>query len=127
MPDANRTGSPADFSSGLVLCLVAVFVLCQSLLMYADAGVALAVSPALLPFFLGSCLLICSVILLARTLRGESAQELMRSACDNARYWLRSQETDAYRILGGIGILGLYVFALIPIFEFWLSSSLCFF
>jgi hypothetical protein len=124
MRDSMRPGSAGDFFAGIVLLLVAGFVLYQSFLIYADARVSLAVSPALLPFFLGGCLLLCSSMLLVRTAGGQAVGILVHSIGAHVKHWFQSRETDSFRILGGIALLGAYVFVLIPLFEFWLSSSL---
>jgi hypothetical protein len=124
MRDVIRTGSAGEFFSSIVLLLVSAFVLHQSFLIHADARVALAVSPALLPLFLGNCLLVCSIILLVRTLRGQTAGALACAVGEYTKQWFQSKETDSLRILGGIAILGSYIFIFIPFFEFWLSSSL---
>ena len=119
-----KPGRTGDFFSSIVLLLFTVFLFQQSLLIHADAKVSWRVSPALLPVFLGCCLLLCSVILLFRSLREHSAAALTSSVRQHVREWFCSDDSDWKRILGGIALLGTYIFVLIPIFEFWLSTSL---
>lgn len=124
MREVIRSGSAGDFFSSIVLLLASAFVLHQGFLIHADARVLLAVSPALLPLFLGGCLLCCSIILLVRTLRGQTVRLLTCAVGEYVKHWFQSKETDSLRILGGIAILGCYIFIFIPFFEFWLSSSI---
>ncbi len=124
MRTALRPGSTGDFFSAIVLLIFTGFLFQQSMLIHADAKVSWQVSPALLPVFLGCCLLFCSVILLIRSRRGQSAAVLASSVISHVREWFCAKDSDWKRVLGGILLLGIYIFALIPIFEFWLSSSL---
>ena len=39
-------------------------------------------------------------------------------------YWFCAENSDWKRVLGGIALLGIYIFVFVPVFEFWLSSSL---
>lgn len=119
-----RPGSPGDFFSAIVLLITAAFVLQQSALIHTDAGVTLAVSPALLPLFLGFCLLLCSLILLSRSLKSQKAGVVASAVMNNIIEWFQSPASDWRRMIGGIALLGAYIFFLIPIFEFWLSTSL---
>ena len=124
MRTALRPGSTGDFFSAIVLLIFTGFLFQQSMLIHVDAKVSWQVSPALLPVFLGCCLLFCSVILLIRSRRGQSAAVLASSVISHVREWFCAKDSDWKRVLGGILLLGIYIFALIPIFEFWLSSSL---
>lgn len=124
MDGSVRAGTTGSFFSSVVLLLVTVFVLQQSADMYADAGVPLNVSPALMPLFLGCSLLICAVILLRRTLRGQKIADLFAAIGNEIKRWFESDQSDWKRVLGGIFLLGAYSFFLIPIFEFWLSTSI---
>lgn len=119
-----RPGSTGDFFSALLLILFTGFLFQQSLLIHEDAKVAWQVSPALLPVFLGSCLLLCSLILLLRSLKQQSAAALSGSVQQHIFEWFCADNSDWKRVLGGIALLGIYIFALVPVFEFWLSSSL---
>jgi hypothetical protein len=96
----------------------------QSLSIHHDAQVSWPVSPALLPVFLGGCLLLCSLILLFRSWVGQRLPELVFSVAAHIRSWFGSADSDWQRIVGGIVLLGVYIFVLIPVFEFWLSASL---
>lgn len=124
MGDAPKPGAVANFFSASVLLLVSMFVLQQSYSIYVGAGVPLTISPALMPLFLACCLLLCALIMLARTLKQHSADYLMRAIRNEIQNWFQSAESDWRRVLGGLGILGAYIFILIPIFEFWLSTSI---
>lgn len=119
-----RPGSTGDFFSAVLLILLTGFLFQQSLLIHEDAKVAWQVSPALLPVFLGSCLLLCSLILLLRSLKQQSSGALATSVIAHIRDWFCAENSDWKRVLGGIALLGIYIFALVPVFEFWLSSSL---
>ena len=119
-----RPGSSGDFFSAILLLLFTVFLFQQSRLIHLDAKVPWNVSPALLPVFLGSCLLLCSLILLLRSQRGQSLPMLVGSVVSHIRLWFVAEHSEWKRILGGIALLALYIFVLIPIFEFWLSASL---
>jgi len=119
-----RPGSSADFFSAVLLLMFTGFLFHQSLLIHEDAKVSWAVSPALLPMFLASCLFICCMILLLRSQRGQNLAVLTTSVGANVKSWFCSNTSDWKRIVGGVVLLGVYIFALIPLFEFWLSSSL---
>lgn len=119
-----QPGSASNFFSAIVLLVLSLFVLQHSADIYAGAGVPFKVSPALLPLFLGCCLLLCSSILLFRTLRQSRAGELAVAVAALVKQWFQSEESDWRRVFGGIALLGVYIFILIPTFEFWLSTSL---
>lgn len=119
-----RTGSSGDFFSAIVLLLFTAFLSQQSLLIHGDAKVPWPVSPALLPVFLGCCLLLCALILLLRSCAGQTSKELIGSILAQTSDWFSAEDSDWKRICGGILLLGLYIFVFIPVFEFWLSSSL---
>lgn len=119
-----RPGTAGTFFSAVILLLVSVFVLQQSAAIYADAAVPLKVSPALLPAFLGCCLLLCAVIMLIRALSGQNSADIIAAIAGEIRHWFTAAESDWRRVLGGIFLLGSYIFLLIPIFEFWLSTSI---
>lgn len=119
-----RPGSTGDFFSAIILLLFSGFLFQQSMLIHADAKVPWKVSPALLPVFLGCCLVLCSIILLRRSQRNQDTAALVSSTLRHVHEWFRSESSDWKRVIGGIIVLGIYIFALIPIFEFWLSSSL---
>lgn len=124
MDDSVRPGAVKDFFSAIVLLLVSGFVLQQCADIYTEAGVPMNVSPALLPLFLGCCLLLCSIILLLRTLKGQRASVLTSLIICGVKGWFKSAESEWQRVLGGVFLLGVYIFLLIPIFEFWLSTSI---
>ena len=124
MRTAVRTGSSGEFFSAIVLLLFTAFLFQQSLLIHGDAKVPWPVSPALLPVFLGCCLLLCSLILLMRSCAGQNSKDLIGAILIQTREWFGAKESDWKRICGGILLLGLYIFVFIPVFEFWLSSSL---
>ena len=119
-----RPGSTGDFFSALLLILFTGFLFQQSLLIHEEAKVAWQVSPALLPVFLGSCLLLCSLILLLRSMKQQRAAALSGSVKQHIFDWFCAENSDWKRVLGGIALLAIYIFALVPVFEFWLSSSL---
>ena len=119
-----RPGSTGDFFSALLLLIFTFFLFQQSMQIHDEAKVSWPVSPALLPVFLGSCLLLCSLILLFRSQRGQSFAGLTASVIQHVRLWFVDDSSEWKRILGGIALLAIYIFVLIPIFEFWLSSSL---
>ena len=119
-----RPGSTGDFFSALLILLFTIFLFQQSLQIHDEAKVAWPVSPALLPVFLGSCLLLCSLILLLRSLKNQSSAVLFGSIKQHIFDWFCAENSDWKRVLGGIALLAIYIFALVPVFEFWLSSSL---
>ncbi len=119
-----RSGTSGDFFSAIILLLFTGFLFQQSMLIHAEAKVPWTVSPALLPVFLGSCLFLCSIILLIRSQRGQSVSALTASVFGQVHEWFCAENSDWKRVIGGIVLLGVYIFALIPVFEFWLSSSL---
>ena len=124
MRTAVRTGSSGEFFSAIVLVLWTAFRFQQRLVLPGDAKVPWPVSPALLPVFLGCCLLLCSLILLMRSCAGQNSKDLIGAILIQTREWFGAEESDWKRICGGILLLGLYIFVFIPVFEFWLSSSL---
>ena len=124
MRTALRPGSTGDFFSAIVLLIFTGFLFQQSMLIHADAKVSWQVSPALLPVFLGCCLLLCSLILLIRSWVGQRLSDLAFAVTAHIRSWFSSADSDWQRIVGGIVLLGVYIFVLIPVFEFWLSASL---
>lgn len=119
-----RPGSAGNFFSAIMLVIVSLFVLQQSFEIYIDAAVPAKVSPALLPAFLGCCVLICAAVILLKTLKGQKTADIIAVIVSEVKGWFGSAESDWQRVLGGLALLGSYIFLLIPIFEFWLSTSI---
>lgn len=109
-----------DYASSLVVGLISIFVICDSIRMYADAGESLFYSPALLPLVLGIGVFICSILLFKRSLKGSSASDLTARLKQSAFEVVKS-ETVKKAVIGLI-IMGIYVYAALPLLGFVIAT-----
>lgn len=109
-----------DFISSICLFLIAVYIVFESIKISNEVGGPLYSSPGLLPLFLGSMLLLCSVLLFARSLKKTG----ISGNISTLKAWFAevSKSKDTMNMLIGIVILGVFTFFLMPTFPFLISS-----
>jgi len=109
-----------DFMSSICLFLISIYIVWGSLDINSDVGGPVYSSPGLLPLFIGSMLLLCSVILFTRSMKKAGFAGNLSAI----RSWLsefrKSKET--MNMLMGIAVLAIFTFFLFPTFPFLLSS-----
>jgi hypothetical protein len=109
-----------DFISSICLFLISSYIIAESLRIHGEVGGPLYASPGLLTLFLGSMLLLCSVLLFIKSINKVGFLANVRAVRQWLGEFIKSKETQS--MLLGILILGLFVFFLLPRFPFLLSS-----
>lgn len=109
-----------DFVSGIVTGILSLYVIFDSIRMYKDAGEKFFYSPALMPFILGLGLLICTAMLLGRSLKGAKLSDILAQVKESAVSLIQSETIR--RALGGLVIMGAYVFILLPLLGFVVAT-----
>ncbi|SDN09964.1 tripartite tricarboxylate transporter TctB family protein [Bacillus sp. OK048] len=109
-----------DFISSICLFLISSYIIGESLRIHGEVGGPMYASPGLLTLFLGSMLLLCSVLLFIKSLKKVGFSANVRGVRRWLGEFIKSKETK--RMLLGILILGFFVFFLLPRFPFLLSS-----
>lgn len=109
-----------DFMTGIVLLIVAAYVILDSLVMAGSVGGPFYTTPGMLPIVLGLALALTAVLLLKRSIREEG----VKNNLDNIKTWacVMCKSKTVKEMLLGILILGVYTFLLVPAFPFWLSG-----
>ncbi|WP_024293500.1 tripartite tricarboxylate transporter TctB family protein [Lacrimispora indolis] len=109
-----------DFFSAVVTGLLSIYVIIDSIRMYLDAGEKMYYSPAFFPLILGAGLFICAGILMSRSLKGIGISVTMAQVKKSAVRVVRSETVK--KALIGLCIMGIYVFALLPMLGFVIST-----
>ena len=113
-----------DFASAIAFAALSVYVILEGYGYYQAIQVRghtpFYESPGFFPMVIGGALLICSIMLLARSLRGNELASNIKNIKDGAQSFLKS--ATALKSLIGCTWMGLYVFFLLPQFNFRLGS-----
>jgi hypothetical protein len=109
-----------DFISAVMTGLLSIYVIIDSIRMYLDAGEKMYYSPAFLPLILGVGLLICAGILMSRSLKGVGTSATLAQVKESAVRVVRSETVK--KALIGLCIMGAYVFVLLPMLGFIIST-----
>lgn len=106
--------------TGIVLLVVAGYVVWDSTLMAGRVGGPFYTTPGMLPIVLGLALALTASLLLKRSIREEG----LKTTLDNIKNWacVMCKSKTVKEMLLGIVILGVYTFLLVPAFPFWLSG-----
>lgn len=112
--------SHLDFISSIVLFLLSIFIVTESIGINGEVGGPLFSSPGLLPLFLGTMLMLCSVLLFVRSMK----QSGFAGNIDDLKMWLQqnAKSSETRNMLLGIAILALFTFFLLPRLPFLLAS-----
>lgn len=109
-----------DFISSVVTGLLSIYVIIDSIRMYLDAGEKMYYSPAFFPLMLGVGLFICAGILMNRSLKGIGISDTLTQVKTSAVKVVRSDTVK--KSLVGLCIMGIYVFILLPVLGFVIST-----
>ena len=111
-----------DFVSSLVLILTSFYIVYGSVDIYQQAKEPLYLSPALVPLILGILLLLCSLVLLAESLKGSSSSQRW---AEFRQWWgvVKKEEATKSMFIGTI-IIGLYTYVLLPLLPFVVSTGI---
>ena len=120
------TRKHVDFVSAIVLMALSVYVIFEGYSYYQAIQVRgvspFYESPGFFPVIVGSGLLICSVMLLVRSLKGGALAENVAMAASGFKNFVTSDV--AWRALLGCAWMGFYVFFLLSWLGFILASFL---
>jgi hypothetical protein len=117
-----------DFTFSLSLILIGLYVTVEGLRMYKKASQppynieTLSISPAFLPMILGVVLVLLSVILFAKSLKGTSFNAQLKVFSSSLQGIKGNQ--DMKTMFVGTLILAIYTFLLMAILPFWIASIL---
>ena len=104
-----------DFVSSILLMALSIFVLIESYSYYQTQNERVVVvfhqSAGFFPIVIGSALLICSILLFIRSVRGGAFKENFVKIKEGAIAFLKT--TTAFRALVGCIWMGIYVFVLL--------------
>ena len=109
-----------DFISAVVTGVLSIYVIIDSIRMYLDAGEKMFYSPAFLPLILGAGLFFCAGILMGRSLKGIGISATLAKVKESAVRVVRSETIK--KALIGLCIMGAYVFVLLPMLGFIIST-----
>ena len=121
--DDNAKLAAADFRTALVLLAITLFLFFETLTYpmsgdYAGVESQWYVSPALFPLVILSCLLLCSLILLVKSLRAQGYKAFFSVSVWFGNH-LEKRIRDRWLV---ILLLIVYVYGLIPSVDFYLAS-----
>ena len=115
-----------DFVSSVVLLLLSIYIISESIRYYNEINQRIATtfhqSPGFFTMIIGSALLICSVLLLIRSLRGGAFGENISKIRTGAVTFVKSPV--ALKALIGCTWMGVYIFVLLPAIGFVAGSIL---
>jgi hypothetical protein len=117
-----------DFTFSLSLILIGLYVTVEGLRMYKKASQppynieTLSISPAFLPMILGVVLVLLSVILFVKSLKGTSFNAQLKVLAASLQGIKGNQDMKAMFV--GTLILAIYTFLLMAVLPFWIASIL---
>lgn len=117
-----------DFNISLVLVSLGLYTTIEGIRMYRKAArppyniEQFSISPGFLPTILGSLLLILSVSLFIKSMRGCGFRAQVLSLLSWSKQAIH--DSDIRLMVIGMIIMGLYAFFLIGLLPYWLSSAL---
>lgn len=114
-----------DFVSSLVFMAISIYMIVEGFRYHADItqrqDLPFYGSPGFFPVVIGGGMLICSILLFIRSIKGGAFKENIQKIAAGAKA-LANKET-LYTI-GGIGIMALYVFVALPMLGYVIGSLL---
>ena len=87
-----------DFISSICLFLISSYIIAESLRIHGEVGGPLYASPGLLTLFLGSMLLLCSVLLFIKSLKKVGFSANVRAVRQWLGEFIKSKETKRYAV-----------------------------
>ena len=116
----------ADFISSLAFMALSVYVMAEGYSYYQRIQVRGSTpfyeSPGFFPIVIGGALLVCSLMLLARSLKGGALGENIKNIKEGAVVFLKSP--TALKAFIGCVWMGLYVYVFLPAFKFRFGSMI---
>ena len=109
-----------DFISSIIIGIVAVYVIVDSIRMHIDSGEVIYYSPGIIPFIFGVGLLICTVMLLIRSLKGTNVKASLQKVIENGIAFTKTE--TAKTAFFGLLIMMAYIFILLPLTNFVIST-----
>lgn len=109
-----------DFLSSICLFLIAGYIIWESWRIHVDVGGPLYSSPGFLTLFLGSVLMLTSVLLFTRTVKNVGIAGNIQIVKSWFGAFVKNQETQ--NMLKGLAVLAIFTFFLLPRFPFLLAS-----
>jgi len=107
-----------DFVSALIFIVISIFMIFSGIGYYNELlqrrEIPFIESPGLMPVIVGSGLLICSLMLLKRSMEDTSIKEITQNIKDGAKSLANKQ--TLYTLVG-IALMGLYIYVMIPLFS----------
>lgn len=111
-----------DFLAGIVLFIISVSAIIASIGYWKKQGVLFYASAGFMPIIVCSVLLLLSIFLFLGSLKDSSIKERWAQVVASVPRTLKSKFTQ--RSIVGLAIFALYVFVLLPAFEFVISSAI---
>ena len=113
-----------DFVSAIIMLILSVYVVFESISYYHAINRRIATafhqSPGFFPAIVGGALLVCSILLLVKSLKGGAFTEIIRNIKEGSTSFLKSPV--ALRSFLGCAWMGIYIFGLLPTLSFVLGS-----
>jgi len=113
-----------DFVSAIAMLLLSIYVLFESWSFYTNQRIPTPFyeSPGFFPFILGGALLVCSVVLLIRSVVGGVFLQNFTKLKEGTVTFVKSP--TALRATLGILWMGVYIFILLPVLSFLVGTML---
>ncbi|MCL2619046.1 MAG: tripartite tricarboxylate transporter TctB family protein, partial [Defluviitaleaceae bacterium] len=115
-----------DFGTSIGLMVLSVYVILESIRFHTEFNARIATvlhqSPGFFPLVLGSALLFCSILLLARSLKGATVSEHLAKIKSGAAAFATSSTT--HKSIVGCAWMGVYIFVLLPQLGFLVGTVL---
>jgi TRAP-type C4-dicarboxylate transport system permease small subunit len=109
-----------DFAVSIILAVICIAAIIASYGYYKASGNKFYESPGFMPTVIASAILFCCIILFVGSIKGSSIKERGRQVITGIPAAFKSSKF--INSLAGLVIFGIYIFVLIKIFPFWLSS-----
>ena len=107
-----------DFVSALIFLAISIFMIFSGIgyhnQLLQRVNVPFVESPGLLPVIVGSGLLVCSIMLLKRSMENTSIKEIAQKIKEGTK--AISNKQTLYTLVG-IALLGAYIYIIIPLFS----------
>ena len=123
----DKKRKPLDFITALVFIALSIYMISESIRFHSvvDARIATPFirSPGFFPMIIGVGMLLCSLLLLVRSLRGIAFREIIQNIIETAITIVKSPVT--FKAVIGCSWMGAYIFVLLPHLGF-VSGSILF-
>ena len=112
-----------DFISSLIFIALSIFMIAEGFRYHADIiqrlDLAFHESPGFFPVIIGSLMLVCSILLFFRSIKGGALKENIDNLVKGAKGLINK---DMGYALIGIAFMALYIFVLLPFLGFIIAS-----